>query len=168
METGGLGVLLRTHKHEMVAPRIDASFHELLLDGDGLGGGVVGDAEVGGLLGEVVEGACDIGFQPGDGEERAAGFLGLGVDEGDGEDSDEAGLTGAADGDPQLERGVEVYEGSIVEGTMVVCFFRFDVGWGLDEVGVKDGHAVDLGKHDIRDSRAIKELTVGVEFEESL
>ena len=54
---------MRTHEHEMVAPRVDASFNETLLNGDGLGGGVVGDAEVGRALSEVVEGACGVGAE---------------------------------------------------------------------------------------------------------
>lgn len=107
----------------MVAPRVDASFNETLLNGDGLGGGVVGDAEVGRALSEVVEGACGVGFQPGDGEGRAAGFLGLGVDEGVGEGFDEAGLAGAAGGDAELERGVGVFEGA------VVGLFGLDFRW---------------------------------------
>lgn len=90
---------MRTYEHEMVAPRIDASFHEPLRSGDGLGGGVVGDAEVGGPVRQGVEGAGGVGFQPGDGEGRAAGFVGVGVDEGVGEGADEAGLAGAAGGD---------------------------------------------------------------------
>lgn len=123
----------------MVAPCVDASFGDALLDGDGLGGGMVGDAEVGRPLGEVVEGACGVGFQPGDGEGRAAGFAGLGVNEGVGEGFDEAGLAGAAGGDAELERGVGVFEGA------VVGLFGLDMGWVLwagGGVDVDGSHAV--------------------------
>ncbi len=107
----------------MVVPRVDASFNETLRNGDFLGGGVIGDAEVGRPLGQAVEGACGVGFQPGNGEGRAAGFLGLGVDEGVGERFDEAGLAGAAGGDAELEKGVGVFEEA------VVGLFGLDFRW---------------------------------------
>jgi len=120
---GSRACLLRTHEHEMVAPGVVASFNETLLDGDDFGGGVVCDAEVGGPLSQVVEGACGVGVQPGDGEGRAAGLFGLGVDEGVGEGFDETGLAGTAGGDAELDSGVGVSEGT------VVGLFGLDLRW---------------------------------------
>jgi len=132
----------------MVAPRVDASFNETLRIGDGLGGGMVGDAEVGRPLGKVVEGACGVGFEPGDGEGRTAGFLGLGVDEGVGEGFDEAGLAGAAGGDAELERRVGVLEGT------VVGLLGLDLRWV-----VWAGGGVDMdGSHAINEAKVVQRI----------
>lgn len=112
MDKGGRGQ--RTYEQEMIAPRIDASFHDSLRHGDGLGKGVVGDADVGGAAREVVEGGGGVGAQPGDGEGGAVCVVDVGVDEGGGEGVEEAGLAGAAGGDEEAEGGLGGGDGAVV------------------------------------------------------
>lgn len=99
---------------------------------------VVGDAQVGRVISEMVERCRGVGFDPGYGKGRTFCLADLVVDEGVCQSSEEARLAGSAVGYSKLDWY------STVHSCTIICFCRLDVAGLVSCSSVKIG----TGSHD--------------------